>query len=325
MSTLLLDGRTAARTAARKVAGIPAEVRARREVLAEIARLDPETDPEQITKLALGTVFSDAFFHGALFTVAYWRQVAVETIAPTIARRGYGDTLSGTKKRTNDTLLFFGLIYRDGYSTPGGKQTIDRLSAIHKTFEIPMDDYRYTLASLCYEPVRIPELLGVAGLTAAEQRAIYLFWTGVGKRWGIDVPEADHADGQREYRAWFHDYERRTYKRSKDAIDVAKAMEKVYLDRFAPGPLRPIGRQVLRSMSDELLLDTVDMPAPTAAGRRLTKLAIDAYIRGRRILPGPLTDQLCGPWAKPEYGTVPPSSEVGPTWASNIQPANIPA
>jgi hypothetical protein len=315
MFPLLAEGQRAAH----KVAGVPADFRARREVLREIARLDPETDPELVTKLALGTVFSDAFFHGALFTVAYWRQVAVETIAPTIARRGYGDTLSGTKKRTNDTLLFFGLIYRDGYSSSGGKQTIDRLSAIHKTFEIPMDDYRYTLASLCYEPVRIPEHLGVKGLTAKEQRAIYLFWTGVGRRWGIEVPEADRPDGQREFRAWFHSYERTAYKPSKDAHDVSVAMEKTYLDRFAPGPLRPIGQQVLRSMADQHLLDTVDMPAPHPAGVRFTKLAIDAYIRGRRILPGPLKDQLCGPWAKPEYGKVPPASAVGPKWAANIQ------
>lgn len=319
MSTLLVDGRDAVRSAGRKVAAMPADVTARRAVLAQIERLDPEAEPELVTKLVLGTVFGDAFFHGALFTVAYWRQVAVETIAPVIARRGYGDTLSGTKKRTNDTLLFFGLMYRDGYSTADGQKTIDRLSKIHKTFDIPMDDFRYTLATLCYEPVRIPALLGVKGLTEDEQRAIYLFWARVGKRWGIDVPEADHPDGQRQFAEWFYAYERKTYKRSKDAIDVAKAMQETYLDRFAPGPLRPIGRQVLRAMSDPLLLETVDMPAATPAGTRFTKIAIDAYIRGRRLLPGPLVDQLCGPWAKPEYGSVPPSSEVGPRWARNIQ------
>jgi hypothetical protein len=316
VSTLAIEGRKVAH----KVAGIPADLRARRDVLRQIERIDPEAEPELMTKLVLGTVFGDAFFHGALFTVAYWRQVAVETIAPIIARRGYGDTLKGTEKRTNDTLLFFGLMYRDGYSTPEGQKTIDRLSAIHKTFDIPKDDFRYTLATLCYEPVRIPELLGVKGLTEDEQRAIYLFWTRVGRRWGVDVPEADHPDGQRLFAEWFYEYERKTYKRSKECIDVAIAMQDTYLDRFAPGPLRPIGVQVLRAMSDPLLLDTVDMPPASAAGRRFTKLAIDAYIRGRRLLPGPpMVDQLCGPWARPEYGTVPPASKVGPTWAANIQ------
>ncbi len=41
--------------------------------------------------------------------------------------------------------------------------------------------------------MRIPALLGVQGLTADEQRAIYLFWTRVGRRWGIDLPEAHHS------------------------------------------------------------------------------------------------------------------------------------
>jgi hypothetical protein len=303
----------------RKVAGelavLPLEIRARRAVLTELETLDPEIDDHRITQIVLGSMFSDAFFHQALFTVAYWRQVAVASIAPVIARRGVGDTLSNTRKRTDDTLLFFGFIYRDGYAAEPGTATIDRLSEIHKTFpEITMDDYRYTIATLCFEPVRIPEILGVRGLTAKEQRALFLFWTRVAERWGVRIPE-----GQAEFRAWFHDYERRSYRRSQDAVDVALAMEKAFLDRWAPGPLRPVGQQVLRAFSDAPLLDAVDMPPANPAMKKLVALAVDGYLRGRRIVPGPRTDMLCAPWAKHEYGAVPAPSEVGPAWAAGIQ------
>lgn len=300
--------------AAAALAVVPLEVRARRAVLSELETLDPEVDDHRMTQIVLGSIFSDAFFHQALFTVAYWRQVAVESIAPIIARGGRGDTLRENRKRIDDTLLFFGFIYRDGLTEPGTR-TIDRLSEIHKSFpEISMDDYRYTIATLCFEPVRIPEILGVRGLTAREQRALFLFWTRVGARWGVQIPE-----GQAEFRAWFHDYERRSYKRTQDAVDVALAMEKAFLDRWAPGPLRPIGQQVLRAFSDQPLLDAVGMPPAHPAMKKVVALAVDAYLRGRRTVPGPRTDMLCAPWAKHEYGAVPAPSEVGPAWAAGIQ------
>lgn len=298
---------------ARRMVEVPQEVRARRAVLAELDRLDPEVDDQRIANIVLGSLFSDQFFNHALFTVAYWRQVAVRTIAPIIGRQGYGDTLKGTKKRTDDSLLFFGFLYRDGYGTEAGKSTIDRLSEIHKTFDIPMDDYRYTIATLCYEAVRIPEILGVRGLTEKEQRALFLFWTNVGKRWGVDIPE-----GQQEFRAWFHRYERETYERTAQGVEISLAMEKYFLDRWAPGPLRPIGAQVLRAFSDDHLLDTVDMAPATPAMKKVTALAVSAYLHGRRIVPGPRDDRLCAPWAT-EYGGVPDPSVAGPKWAAGIQ------
>jgi hypothetical protein len=294
-------------------------LRARRDVLRELDRLDPETDYHRMTQIVLGRIFCDGFFHQALFTVAYWRQTSVETIAPVLVRRGYGNTLTETRKRNDDSLLFFGLIYRDGPESAEGQRTISRLAEIHKTFDIPMDDYRYTIASLCFEPVRLPALLGVKrGLTDREARAIFLFWRGVGRQWGLDIPEE-----QAEFRAWFHDYEKRTYRRTEDAIAITRAMEKAFLDRWAPGPLRPIGAQLLRAMSDDHLLDTVDLKPAHPAMKRVLSLAIAAYLRGRRVIPGPVRDDLLmAPWTE-EYGTIPDSSVVGPKWAKEIQAPDV--
>lgn len=290
-------------------------LRERRSVLTELETLEPETDYHRMTSLVLGRVFSDAFFHQALFSVAYWRQTAVETIAPVLARRGYGDTLSGMRKRNDDTMLFFGFIYRDGANTDAGRRTIGRLAEIHKTFDIPMDDFRYTIATLCFEPVRLPELLGIPNaLTEREQRAIFLFWRGVGREWGVDIPE-----DQAEYRAWFHDYEKRTYKRTDDGMAIAKAMEAAFTERFTPGPLREIGSQFLRSLSDDFLLSSVGMEPPHPAMKKASTLAVKAYLAGRRLLPAPARDDLLiAPWTR-EYGRVPDSSEIGPKWARGIQ------
>jgi len=61
-------------------------------------------------------------------------------------------------------------------------------------------------------------LLGVRALTAREARAVFLFWRGVGREWGVDIPEE-----QQEFRAWFHAYERRTYRRTEDGIAIARS------------------------------------------------------------------------------------------------------
>jgi hypothetical protein len=290
------------------------DLRNRRAVLRELDRLDPETDYHRMTQIVLGRLFCDGFFHQALFTVAYWRQTSVETIAPILVRRGYGNTLTETRKRNDDSLLFFGLIYRDGPCSAQGRRTISRLAEIHKTFDIPMDDYRYTIASLCFEPVRLPGLMGVRGLTEREARAIFLFWREVGRQWGVDIPEE-----QDEYRAWFFDYEKRTYRRTDDGIAITRAMEKAFLDRWAPGPLRPIGVQLLRAMSDDHLLTTVGLKPAHPVMKKVLSLAVAAYLKGRRIIPGPVRDDLLmTPWTE-EYGQIPDSSVVGPKWAKDIQ------
>jgi hypothetical protein len=305
----------AGRRVSAAVTRVTEEVRERRSVLKEIERLDPEVDYHRITQLVLGRVFSDAFFHQALFSVAYYRQVAVDTIGPIIYRNGYGDTTSDLKKRNDDSLLFFGLIYRDGPCAASGQRTIDRLSAIHKTFDIIDDDYRYTIASLCFEPVRLPQLIGVENaLTAKEQRAIFLFWREVGREWGVPIPEE-----QDEFREWFYEKERRTYKRSEAAHEVSVAMEKVFTDRFTPGPLRPIGSHFLRTLCSDDLLDVVSFDPPNPVLRKLSILGVKAYLKGRRALPGPgRKDNLIAPWTQ-EYGRTPDHSEVGPKWAKNIQ------
>jgi hypothetical protein len=53
--------------------------------------------------------------------------------------------------------------------------------------------------------------------------------------------------------------------------------------------------------------------------KRLSSLAVAAYLRGRRLIPGPVReDLLMTPWTA-EYGAIPDSSVVGPKWAKEIQ------
>ena len=95
------------------------ELKARRALRQQIAELNPETDYHLISKLVVGHVYSDAFFVDTLFSVAYWRQIAVRTIAPVLHQNGKGKPYE-TTKRVDDTLLFFGFLYRPGHGEGNG-------------------------------------------------------------------------------------------------------------------------------------------------------------------------------------------------------------
>ena len=289
------------------------EYRARRAVLAELARLDPASDAHQMAKLVVGHVFSDAFFVDTLFTVAYWRQIAVRTIAPVLHQNGHGKTYE-TTKRVDDTLLFFGFIYRDGAQGDEAGATIDRLAAMHERFAIPADDFRYTTASLCFEAVRIPELLGLTALTTGDARALFLFWRDIGRRWGIDIPEE-----QAEFQQWMHDYEAATYERTPHGPAMATAMADDYCRRFFPGPLKPLGYAVLRSCSDAFLLDTVGQPRVRPMVRKAIGLGVRAYVAFRRRIPASAGSQLLRPWNR-EYGRALDPMTVGPEWSKSVGP-----
>jgi hypothetical protein len=289
------------------------ELKARRALRRQIAELNPETHYHLLSKLVVGHVFSDAFFVDTLFTVAYWRQIAVRTIAPVLHQNGKGKTYE-TAKRVDDTLLFFGFIYRDGWQSMQAGATIDRLAAIHERFAIPPDDFRYTAASLCFEAVRIPEILGLRVLTDAEARALFLFWRDVGRRWGIDIPEE-----QAEFRAWMEGYERAAYERTPEGPAMAKAMGDDYCRRFFPGPFKRIGYTILRCCSDRFLLDSVGQPYPWVITRKVVGALIRVYVLLRRLVPASSGPQLLRPWNN-EYGAALDPMVVGPEWTKKIAP-----
>jgi len=289
------------------------ELRARSAVNRRLAALDPETNYHEISRLVVGRVFADAFFNDALFTVAYWRQIAIRTIAPVLHQRGRGKTYE-TTKRVDDTLLFFGFLYRDGWQTGTGGATIDRLTAIHERFQIPPDDFRYTLSGLCFEAVRIPEILGCQVLSEGEARALFLFWREVGRRWGVEVPE-----DQGEFRAWMKHYEDTCYERTPEGPLLATAMGDDFCKRFFPGPLKWSGYTLLRCCADAHLLDTVGQPHPSAVSRKMVGLFLRAYAAFRRLLPASSGQQLLRQWNQ-EYGDALSPMIVGPEWARQITP-----
>ncbi|MFM2307775.1 MAG: hypothetical protein RLZZ367_2444, partial [Bacteroidota bacterium] len=91
-----------------------------------IAALDAEKDAHEISHLAFEVRYGTPLFTHSIFSVAFARQAAVPSIAKVLYRNGKGGIITNTRKRNNDTLIFFGEFYKHGVN-PEGRKAIELL------------------------------------------------------------------------------------------------------------------------------------------------------------------------------------------------------
>ena len=140
-----------------------------------IAQLDAEKDVHEIAHLAFEVRYGTPLFTHSIFSVAFARQAAVPSIAKTLYRNGKGGIITNTRKRNNDTLLFFGEFYKHG-NAEEGKQAIELLNFIHSHFKISNEENLYTLATTVCEPKRLGNFLAHKELFSEKEfRALYNF------------------------------------------------------------------------------------------------------------------------------------------------------
>ena len=272
----------------------------------ELAGLDPVRDHARITHLTGEVRYGDPVVSGALYTVAFIRQMAVPSIAQVVHRGGRSPIITATRKRNDDTMTFFGEFLRGGYDSERGRAAIARVREIHARFPITNDQNLYTLASLTFEAERIPRLLGRELLTPDEIDANRRFWRGVGEGLGITgIPETTEG-----YWQWTQEYERRHWGYTPGGRAVADAMIDDYASRWTPGPLRGLGRAAVLALCDDGLLATHRLPRPRARVRPLVGLGLGAYLRGRDWLPDPPERSWADHYGQ-AYGACPHMADVG--------------
>ncbi len=232
-----------------------------------IAELDVEKDFVEINHLAFEVRFGSKLFTHALFSVAFARQMAVPSIAKVVNRGGKGPSITDTRKRNNDTLLFFGEFYRHGNS-PEGRKVADQLNRIHSRFPIDSEQNLYTLATLMCEPIRMSRFLtGKNIFSPKETRALYLFWKMVAEMLLItDIPEDEHA----MYR-FYEEYERKHFTYSEAGKQVLNALSNEFADRWFPKFAALFAKQVFLSLFDDHLLKTYRLPAPPLLIRTMVR------------------------------------------------------
>lgn len=264
------------------------------------------SDAERITHLSAEVRYGDAVLTAGLYTVAFCRQMAVPSIAAVVHRAGRSPIMRQTRKRNDDTMVFFGEFMRLGASSPAGLEAVARLNEIHANFPITNEQSLYTLASLIFEGERIPRLLGLDPLTTKEKIANFHHWCRVGAGMGLsDIPATYDSFWQ-----WTLRYEAEQWGHSAGGEAVARAMIDDYAGRWLGPRLLRVGRELTLALMEDELASTLHLKRPRPRTRRLVALGAAAYFHGRDWLPDPGERSWTDTYGA-AYGACPRMSEVG--------------
>jgi hypothetical protein len=249
-----------------------------------IAALDAEQHATEINHLAFEVRYATPVFTHSLFSIAFARQAAVPSIARVLYRGGKGGIITGTRKRNNDTLLFFGEFYKHGNS-PKGKEVAGQLNRIHAHFPISNEENLYTLATLMCEPIRMSRFLTAKVIfNDKERRALFLFWKMVSEMLNItNIP-----DNENDMFTFYENFERNHFAYTDEGRKVVEALAAEFAQRWYPAWMKKTGEQVYYSLFDERLLQTFRLPAPSFIIKSIVRAYLWFYLTvWVQVLPDP--------------------------------------
>ena len=221
-----------------------------------INTLDAESDYKEINHLAFEVRYASPIFTHTLFSIAFARQAAIPSIAGVLYRDGKGSSITATRKRSNDTLLFFGEFFIHGDNEKGQK-VAEQLNRIHSRFPITNEDNLFTLATLMCEPLRMSQFLtGRVIFNKKETRSLYLFWKMVAGMLHIDsIP-----DDENKMFVFYDQYARKNFAYTHDGRQVVEALADEFAERWYPHWMKWWGRHVYFSLFDDHLRETFRLP-----------------------------------------------------------------
>lgn len=218
--------------------------------------LDPVRDCQQIAWLS--SCYEFPWDTTRSLELALFRVFGVAKGTPLLAQTG--EFVQRTQKRYDDTVLILSEILESGgYDTPRGQAALVRMNKQHGRFQIPNDEYLYTLSTFIFEPIRWMERYGWRPMTEVEKQGIYYFWKEMGRRMGIrDIPDSLEA-----FERFNCAFEAAEFRYSPDNELIAVATRNLMLSWFLPRWLYGVGAPFIHAMIDDALLAAVGLkPAP---------------------------------------------------------------
>ena len=220
-----------------------------------IATLDAVSDCQEISYLLSCYEFPWDTTRSLEF--ALFRVFGIAKGTPLLAQTG--EFVQRTQKRYDDTVLILSEILENGYDSPRGHAALVRMNKQHGRFQIPNDEFLYTLSTFIFEPVRWSDRYGWRQVTRHERLASFHFWVEIGRRMGIkDLP-----DDYDTFERFNRDFEKEHFRYSPDNEAVAVATRNLMLSWVLPKWLWKMGAPFVHALIDDPLLAAVGMkPAP---------------------------------------------------------------
>lgn len=242
----------------------------------EIARLDPETDYEQISRIVVQHEFP--WDSQQALSFALFRTYAVPSIGQLLFDTG--QFTGSVQKRHDDTAILLEDIADQGMESPHGRAGIRRMNQMHGSYDISNDDMRYVLSTFVVTPIRWIERYGWRKGTDAERLAAVRYYQRLGRLMGIkDVPETYQG-----FSDLMDSYERQTYVYDRKARAVADSTLDLFVT-FYPRPLRKAMRLFSIALLDDHLRETFGYDRPSPLMSRLAHGSLKARGRLLRFFP----------------------------------------
>ena len=212
--------------------------------LRQIARLDPETDYEEIYGITVRHEFPWDMNQALSF--ALFRTYAVPSIGRLLDETGEFERQP--QKRYDDTALLLDEVATHGLDSDGGHRAIRRINQMHGGYDISNEDMRYVLATFVVVPKRWMDDYGWRPFTPVEVAASTRYYRELGTLMGIkQIPEAYD-----DFARLLDDYEAAHFASDEGARRVADATLTL-MTTFYPRPLAMPMRVFARALMDEPL------------------------------------------------------------------------
>jgi uncharacterized protein (DUF2236 family) len=249
----------------------------------QIARLDPETEFEEISRIL--ALYEFPWDIQQALSFALFRTYAVPAVG--VLLYDTQQFIHDTQKRHDDTALILEAVGVNGMESRDGRAAIRRMNQMHGSYDISNDDMRYVLSTFVVTPQRWIERYGWRRLTADERLASVRYYQRLGRLMGIkDIPEtyeefSDHMDA----------YEAAHFRPDPRTREVADATLGL-LTTFYPRPLRRAVKVFSIALLDDHLREAFGYRHPPRVVVALSHAAL--RLRGRLV-------RLLPPRRKPQF------------------------
>jgi hypothetical protein len=241
-----------------------------------VARLDPETDYEEIYRILATHEFPWDLNQALSF--ALFRTYAVPSIGRLLDETG--ELERRTQRRYDDTVLLLDEPLRTGLHSEAGRRAIRRVNQMHGAYHIDPADMRYVLSTFVVVPTRWLDDYGWRPLSAAEVRAGVRYYQELGRLLGIkDVPTT--YDG---FEALMDGYEARHFAYDEAGRRVADATMRLLVGFYPAVLSRPV-EVFSRALMDEPLLAAFGFRRPPRVVVRAARAGLRARARVESMLP----------------------------------------
>lgn len=242
----------------------------------QVARLDPETDYEEIYRIVLAHEFPWDMNQALSF--ALFRTYAVPSIGRLLDQTG--EFCRNPQKRYDDTALLLDEPVRNGLHSEAGRRAIRRINQMHGAYDISNEDLRYVLSTFVVTPKRWMDDFGWRPFSAGEVRAGVCYYVELGRLMGIkDVPGS-----YRGFEDLLTSYEAEHFAYDEGGRRVADSTMAL-MSSFYPSFLARPTELFSRCLMDEPLLDAFRYRRPPALVVKTASAGLRARARVEAMMP----------------------------------------